>query len=241
MLADFHMHTNLSDGSLSMRQLVDMYGKMGFGAIAITDHLCEQRTFLGKAAKYLEKTLKEENFYYYLDLIKEEAERAKKLYNMIVIPGIEITKNSLLNHRSAHILILGIEKYIAADLSIDAVLEEAKNQGAISVAAHPVFTQQIEKQTYHLWDRKEELKSKIDLWEVASGQHLFPSVVKEKLAKVASSDLHKPSQISSWKTRLDCERNQNAILEDLKKQRVDFQYFDARYANLPKDIFVLNP
>ncbi len=240
MLADFHMHTNLSDGSLSMRQLVDMYGRLGFGAIAITDHLCEQKTFLGKAAKYLDKTLKEANFDYYLELIHEEAERAKKLYNMIVIPGVEITKNSLLNHRSAHILILGISKFIPADLEIDQVLSEARNQGAVSVAAHPVFTQQIEKQTYHLWDRKEELKSKIDLWEVASGQHLFPSVVKEKLAKIANSDLHRKEQLSSWKTRLSCERKQEAILEDLKKQNIDFYYFDSRYSNLTKDIFLAN-
>lgn len=241
MLADFHMHTNLSDGSLSMRQLVDMYGKLGFGAIAITDHLCEQKTFLGKAARYLEKTLKEANFNYYLEQIHEEAERAMKLYNMVVIPGVEITKNSLLNHRSAHILILGIQKFIPADLSIDEVLIQAKDQGAITVAAHPVFTQQIEKQTYHLWDRKEELKNKIDLWEVASGQHLFPSVVKEKLSKIANSDLHRPNQISSWKTRLSCERKQEAILEDLKKQKIDFHYFDAKYANIPRDIFLLNP
>lgn len=241
MLADFHMHTNLSDGALSMRQLVDMYGALGFGSIAITDHLCEQKTFLGKAAKYLDKTLKEANFDYYLELLREEAERAKKLYNMVVIPGVEITKNSLLNHRSAHILILGVNKFISPDLGIDEVLFESRSQGAVSVAAHPVFTQQIEKQTYHLWDRKEELKNKIDLWEVASGQHLFPSVVKEKLAKIASSDLHRPEQVSSWKTKLSCERNQEAILEDLKKQKVDFHYFDAKYSNVVRDTLLASP
>ena len=236
MLADFHMHSNLSDGSLSVRELVDMYGNLGFGAIAITDHLCEQKTFLGKAAKYLDKTLMESNFNYYLDLINEEAERAKKLYNMVVLPGVEITKNSLLNHRSAHILILGINKFISADLDIDQVLMESRNQGAVSVAAHPVFTQQIEKQTYHLWDRKEELKTKIDLWEVASGQHLFPSVVKEKLPMIANSDLHRKEQLSSWKTKLSCERNQDAILENLRKQKIEFYYFDAKYANIKTDL-----
>jgi predicted metal-dependent phosphoesterase TrpH len=230
MLTDFHMHSNLSDGNLSIRELVDLYGKLGFGAIAITDHLCEQKTFLGKAAKYLDKTLQEENFNYYLEVIQEETERAKKIYNMLVIPGVEITKNSLLNHRSAHILILGIKKFISADLDIDSVLMESRNQGAVSVAAHPVFTQQIEKQTYHLWDRKEELKTKIDLWEVASGQRLFPSVVKEKLPMVANSDLHRKEQVSSWKTRLSCEKYQDAVLEDLRKQKVDFYYYDAKYA-----------
>jgi len=139
MLADFHMHSNLSDGSLSIRQLVDLYGSFGFGAIAITDHLCEQNTFLGKAAKYLDKTLKESNFNHYLELIHEEAERAKKLYNMIVIPGVEITKNSLLNHRSAHILILGVNKYNPAELEIDKSLKEDKKQRGVYLGAPPVM------------------------------------------------------------------------------------------------------
>ena len=45
-LADLHVHSNFSDGALSIPELVDLYGLQGFGAIAITDHICESNTFL---------------------------------------------------------------------------------------------------------------------------------------------------------------------------------------------------
>ena len=34
-LADFHVHTTWSDGKLSIAEVVDLFGKRGFGAIAI--------------------------------------------------------------------------------------------------------------------------------------------------------------------------------------------------------------
>lgn len=225
MLTDFHLHSSLSDGTLGVRELIDLHGKLGFGAIAITDHLCEQKTFLGKAAKYLDKTLRPESFKSYLELLHEEAERAWRLYKMVVIPGVEITKNSFINHRSAHILILGISSYIDPDQDIDAILVQAKGQGAVTVAAHPVWTRQLEKQTFHLWDRLEELKNKIDLWEVASGKHIFHEVQSQDLRMVANSDMHTPQHIRSWKTRIDCEHRADVILENLMKQNCDYVFF----------------
>jgi len=37
--------------------VIDAFGSRGFGVIAITDHLCESRTTLGKAAGFLGHTL----------------------------------------------------------------------------------------------------------------------------------------------------------------------------------------
>jgi predicted metal-dependent phosphoesterase TrpH len=222
MLADFHIHSTYSDGLLTIPQLVDLYGQQGFGAIAITDHLCEEKTFLGKAAKYLNKTLRRDNFQQYLEEIEAEKERAWRLYKMNVVAGVEITKNSLMNHRSAHVVILGVTNFISADTKIDLIPELAREQGALTIAAHPVFTREIEKQTYHLWDRRQELRNIIDLWEVASGKHMFPEVLQEKLPMIANSDLHRPEQLTSWKTVLDCEKSQEAIFDSLKKQKIDF-------------------
>jgi predicted metal-dependent phosphoesterase TrpH len=40
LLCDFHVHTRWSDGRLSLREVVDLYGKTGrFDVIAITDHI----------------------------------------------------------------------------------------------------------------------------------------------------------------------------------------------------------
>jgi predicted metal-dependent phosphoesterase TrpH len=39
LLADLHIHSNFSDGLLSIEEIVKIYGKSGFDIIAITDHL----------------------------------------------------------------------------------------------------------------------------------------------------------------------------------------------------------
>ncbi len=197
MICDFHVHSHFSDGKLSIPELIDFYGSRGFGAIAITDHICEEKSFFGFAAGYLEYTLTSLNFSKYMQTLEEQAERAWFQYRMIVIRGFELSKNSWSNHRSAHILALGVSEFISADGDILCLLSEIKAQGALSIAAHPVSTQKLEKQTYHLWSRREELSSLIDAWEVASGPHLFDEVLKSKLPKIANSDLHSPKQISS--------------------------------------------
>jgi predicted metal-dependent phosphoesterase TrpH len=40
LLCDFHVHTRWSDGQLSIREVVDLYGQTKrFDVIAITDHI----------------------------------------------------------------------------------------------------------------------------------------------------------------------------------------------------------
>src|SRR5262245_28484869 len=114
-LADFHVHTNLSDGLVPMREVVDLYGSHGFGAIAITDHIAEEKTLIGRAAIQLEKVLTRETFPNYLAQIAAEAERAWDQYRMVVLPGFELSKNSVSNRRSAHMLGLGVSEYLPAD------------------------------------------------------------------------------------------------------------------------------
>ena len=227
-LADLHMHSTFSDGKLPIPDLIDLYGSQGFGAIAITDHLCENRSLIGKAARYLEQTLTPATFPLYTEILKSEAERAWKQYRMVVIPGFELTQNSISNHRSAHILGLGVSQFISANADAMDLIRTIKDQGGVSIAAHPVSTRKIEKQTYHLWDRREELAQAFDAWEVASGPYLFDEVLNSKLPKIATSDLHRPSQISSWKTVFDCEKHPEAILEAIRKQELSFRFFQVR-------------
>ncbi len=226
ILADLHIHSTFSDGQLTITELIDFYGSRGFGCIAITDHLCESTTILGKAARFLDSTLTEESFPRYLEIIAEEGERAKSQYGMIVIPGFELTKNTVLNHRSAHILGLGVKRFVSADGDVVDLANEIQSQGAVSVAAHPVHTRKLEKQTYHLWDRREELASVFDAWEVASGPHLFEEVLQSGLPMIATSDLHRPSQINSYKTLIDSEKHPDAILEAIRKQAVSFRKYE---------------
>jgi predicted metal-dependent phosphoesterase TrpH len=224
-LADLHMHSTFSDGKLTIPELVDLFGGQGFGAIAITDHLCEDQTFLGRAANYLKQTLNEATWPLYKQILRSEAERAWDQYRMVVIPGFELTKNSVSNHRSAHILALGTSEFMSANEDVLQLARNVRAQGALAIAAHPVSTRKVEKQTYHLWDRREELKNEFDAWEVASGPYIFEEVRESGLPVVASSDMHLPIQMTSWKTVFECERSQEAIMNAIRKQKLNYMFY----------------
>ena len=228
ILTDLHLHTTWSDGKLSLPEVVDRFGRRGFGAIAITDHICEEGSLLGRVARYLGRTLTPEDFPHYLAEIDAEAERAREQYGMLVIPGFELTKNSLSNHRSAHLLGIGVRDYVPADGDPREAARSIRERGGIAVAAHPVNTRKLEKQTYHLWDRRRELESELDAWEVASGAHLFDEVLESGLPMLANSDFHRESHLSSWKTVVDAEFHPEAILEAVRRQRVRFRYCHER-------------
>lgn len=48
LLCDFHIHTNFSDGSMELRDVVDIFGQAGFDVIAITDHVVNGDSSIGK-------------------------------------------------------------------------------------------------------------------------------------------------------------------------------------------------
>ncbi len=229
-LADLHVHTNWSDGTLSLREVVDLYGERGFGAIAVTDHLCEEKTFLGRAARLLGRTLTRSTLPAYYKELREEAARAFDQYGMILLPGLELTKNSLSAKDSAHILAIGRETATPADLDVADAARLIRAEGALAIAAHPVHTRRVEPQTYAIWSRRHELATAFDAWEVASGPYFFDEVAASRLPKIASSDLHHRRQITSWKTELDCELHPEAILDAVRRQEVRFRFYSAEVA-----------
>ena len=239
-LGDFHLHSTFSDGELTIPQLVDLMGQNGIGAIAITDHLCEEKTFLGKAARLLDKSLTKKTFPLYMQTIRAEAERAWKQYKMVVIPGVEITKNSFSHHNSAHILALDIHEYINPDTPLRDIILNIKSQGGLAIAAHPVHTGKSEHQTHLLWNQKNELKELIDLWEVASGPRLFAQVQRSNLKKIANSDLHRAEQVRSWKTAFSCEKHALTIKEALLAQNIEFKYFEPVKQTSPFNFLAQN-
>lgn len=235
-LGDFHIHSTFSDGRLSIPQLIDFYGERGFGCIAITDHLCEEKTMLGKAAAYLNKTLTRESFPRYLETIRSEGQRAWEQYRMKVIPGVELTKNSLKHHRSAHILAVGIDEYIKADLDIDQMIDKIHDAGGLAIAAHPISKGKLRGGHYHLWDNRDYYSKKFDAWEITDSQSILKEVVKTDLPKIANSDLHKAHQINSWKNVFYCEKHPEAILEAIRTQDIGFRFYQDQAASL-KTVF----
>ncbi len=224
-LADLHVHSQFSDGHLSIPQLVDFYGKRGFGCIAVTDHVCESRSVMGIAARYMKITLTPETFNSYMKTIREEAIRAWEQYQMVLMPGFELTKNTFSNHRSAHILGIGISEFVSPEGDVLDLARQIRAQGALVVAAHPVQTHKAELQTLHLWDRRDELKGEFDAWEIASGDEIFADVAASRFPVIATSDFHRAPDINAWKTVFHCERHAEAIMDSVRKQEVEFHFF----------------
>ena len=163
LLCDFHVHTKWSDGRLSIRDVVDLYGSTGkFDVIAITDHILMRKDLLARIGRVatlgLQRFgLREEDFEAYLAEIASEGERSLKRYGMLVIPGAEVTQNRLRGRKNSHIIALDIKKYISADQSAEAILREIRRQGALSIACHPHHRapRRFEISTCYLWDHPE--------------------------------------------------------------------------------------
>ena len=220
LLCDFHIHSHFSDGQHSIADLVDHYGKAGFDCIAITDHLCEESSILGLGARFLGRTLTRQSFPRYLEEIEREADRAWRTYRMLVLPGVEITKNHFSNRHSAHYLGIGISQWINPDLSITEGLEVLRGQGALTVAAHPLGTDDLETQTLQLWNQRSTLAQYFDAWEVGSGRKTYPEVLESGLPILANSDLHHLKQFESWKTLIEAEKSQRNIFDAIRNQRL---------------------
>lgn len=222
---DLHIHSTFSDGKLSIPQIIDLYGQRGFSCIAITDHLCEEKTLLGKAAIYTNRSLTRSNFDLYLETLREEAARALHQYKMLVIPGFEITKNTIHWHRSAHLLALGVEKWISADDSIESILHQIKDAGGLSIAAHPVSADDQRSERHLLWSLRDELGDLVDAWEITDTGRILEKVLRSRVRKIATSDLHRAQHIRSWKTLIDSEKHPQAIFRAIRSQGVQFKFF----------------
>jgi predicted metal-dependent phosphoesterase TrpH len=225
LLCDFHIHTQWSDGSLSVAEVVDLYGSTGkFDVIAITDHVLMKKDLLARAGRIATLGrrnfgVREDDFDEYLTDIREQAERAWTQYGVLVVPGAEITQNRLRGKKNSHIIALDVTKYISADQPADDILRAIRRQNALSIACHPHHrtTRRIEISTCYLWDHRDELSDLVDVWEAANRDDLFSVTSLKHFPYVANSDFHKPKHLYSWKTLLRAEKNWPAVKQALRR------------------------
>jgi predicted metal-dependent phosphoesterase TrpH len=101
LLCELHAHTTWSDGSLTLRQLTDLYGRRGFDVLAVTDHATRERAHVNGA-----------NHEAYVAAVDDEAERAWHLYRLLVVPGIELTYDDPNPLHAAHAVAVGLRSYV---------------------------------------------------------------------------------------------------------------------------------
>lgn len=199
--------------------MVDLFGQAGFDVIAITDHVVNGDSLIGKLAYKFRFTVTEKNFNEYIENIRYEANRAWNKYGMLVIPGVEISKNYLSSDRSAHILIIDIKEFIPACESYESIFLEAKRQNALVVACHPHHIIGEIRNTLYLWNNRNKYAKYIDAWEIANRDDVFNVVSLKKYPYIANSDFHKPRHLYSWKTLLNCEKNIESVKNCIKQNR----------------------
>ena len=220
LLCDFHIHTKYSDGLVELRRAVDLFGQAGFDVIAITDHVVSGDNSFGKLAHRFRFSVTEDNFDDYMSHIGQEAKRAWDKYEMLVIPGVEITKNHLSSEKSAHILILNIQEFIPAGWDYEKIFLEAKQQDALIVACHPHHSsERATRDTLFLWNNREKYAKYIDAWEIANRDDVFNVISLKKYPYIANSDFHRARHIYSWKTLLNCEKNTDSVKQCIRHNR----------------------
>ena len=217
LLCDFHIHTTYSDGVVPLSRVVDLFGQTGHDVIAITDHIVNRDNGLGRIAHRIGNSLNPESFKRYVEEIDREAERAWRAYRMVVIPGAEMTRNTVNRDTSVHALALGLDEFLSADGDPFDMLREIRARGAVSVACHPHEMSEWYANTWYLWNRRKALGDLVHLWEVGCRWELYPVVSRESLPHMANSDFHRPEHLYAWKTLLKAEKKRESVLAALKR------------------------
>ena len=211
-LCDFHIHTNYSDGRLTLPEVIDFYGRRGFDCICITDHVADPRRFIGKFSELLNFTIAPDQLDEYFDMLERERRRAWRKYDMLVMTGLEFNKEGFSKKTSGHLLGIDLQAPITPSLDFVEIIAQIHSQGGLAVAAHPhVMKSEWGKNTLFLWENQEVFAPIIDAWEIANRNNIFTPIGLKRFAFLANSDFHKPKHIYSWKTLLHCEKDPEAI------------------------------
>ena len=220
LMVDLHTHSIFSDGRLTLREMVDFYGRRGFDAMAVTDHLVDRRRLLGRLASLSGLVLTMEDLPEYFRALAEERNRAWSKYRMILFPGLEFNHDGLTAKGSAHLLGIDLKEPIDPALSLKEICLQIRGQGGLTIAAHPHHMSSAwGKDTLYLWERQNEFRPLIDAWEIGNRDDLFNPVGLKRLPFIAGSDFHKPKHLTSWKTMLWCEKDPEAIKECIRENK----------------------
>ena len=213
LLCEFHSHSTWSDGALSTRELCDTYGRAGFDVLAITDH-----TMPGTYVQ-------EADYPGYLDELAAEGERARRLYDLLVIPGLELTHEAPDPREAGHALALGLREFVGVADGLEPALRAARAQGAALVAAHPYRLAEARRsirRTAAFASDTARWRPLVDRFELFNRDTLFPWVAAAQLPSVACGDFHRPEHLGEWKTLLPCAKDEGAVVRYLRSVRPAF-------------------
>jgi histidinol phosphatase-like PHP family hydrolase len=110
---------------LTLPELVDLYGRSGFDELAVTDHVVRSDDPWRPPDAVVPK-LRDASFQTYLAEIETQTKRARRQYDLLVIPGLELTYNDFDPFVAAHAVAIGCRFFISVDAGVDPTLAEAR-------------------------------------------------------------------------------------------------------------------
>jgi len=228
LVSDLHIHTTFSDGDLPLEQVVEIYGKAGFDVIAITDHLFDTQS--PRSLELYDEGKSVKNIKTYFKEIDQVSHWARETYDLLVIPGLEIC-NLLEDY---HILGIDLKKAVNPNQNAEGVIEEIHHQGGLAIASHPPLKlsyflngdkESVRRHPLHLWKHREKYSDKIDAWEIANREDLFGIVGLERYPYIANSDFHESHHITSWKSMIYSEKDNESIKKAILNKKVALFFF----------------
>ena len=210
LLCELHAHTTWSDGALTLRELVDLYGRRGFDVLAVTDHAPRDA-----------RQIHAGTYDAYLESIRAEALRARELYDLLVIPGLELTYDDPDPLRAAHALALGLRTFVDVAEGLENALVAARERGAALVAAHPYSPDELGVATRGTaaFGAGPELARLVDRFELFNRHTFFSWVAAAGHPVVACGDFHRPEHLAGWKTLLPCAKDEPSVIGYLRSAR----------------------
>jgi predicted metal-dependent phosphoesterase TrpH len=214
LLCELHAHTDWSDGALSVRELCDLYGRRGFDVLAITDHTTRD-----------DNCIREENFDVYLESIVIEAKRARCLYDLLVVPGLELTYDDPDPGQAGHALAIGLRSFVGVADGLEHAVRAARERGAALIAAHPYTPAAAvgtTRGTAAFAADPERWTPLVDRFELFNRHTLFSWVAETGRPGVATGDFHQLEHLATWKTLVPCAKDERAVVEYLRSSRPTF-------------------
>jgi hypothetical protein len=199
-----------------LRELVDLYGRHGFDVLCVTDHCVRScDPWLDTDSSHVQAG----NHDRYLDSIRLEADRARWLYDLLVVPGLELTYFDPDPRLAAHAVALGLTSFVGVEDGIEAALAEARAAGAAVVAAHPYPLEQAmaaSRGTARFAVDWRDLAGSVDRFELFNRHDSFSWVAAARLPYVAAGDFHRREHLETWKTLVPCEKDERALVDYLR-------------------------
>src|SRR6201987_1385572 len=127
LLCELHAHTRWSDGALTLPEVVDLYGTNGFDVLAVTDHVVRG------APDAMPFGVHAGNHADYLAEIAAQAERARRDYGLLVLPGLELTYDDSDPLQAAHAVGVGVRDFVGLGDGLEPALARAREAGAAGI------------------------------------------------------------------------------------------------------------